>query len=711
MTTTHQTRPMLTQTLDRSTRNPAVAWLLMPLLVLASLLALPSGASAAAYIVDSCQHPDGAGAGSDGWVPTDRGFYVYRADNCPGGGSLDAYWASDFEHSYGDLARWTFTAPSGATIRALNGVRSARAAAGRPYGTPVTVMRADANVLEQCGSVFGCSALDGGFSYATNGATSVMFGVECGGAPGGRCPGGTTSFSVRKLQITLEDNNPPTFNGGLNGSLTSPTSIARVRTVNYSANDVGGGIYRQRLLADGREVAAGSVDGNDGRCARYPVGNGFSSPVPCRTTASGSLSYDTAGLPDGAHDLELQVFDVTNENKVVSAWSVQVDNAAPSVGDVGISGTAREGEVLRCGAAVDGQSARLAYQWLRANADGSDVKDIPGATDAAYTIVAADVGKKLLCRLTATDGGGSTSKTSSLTAGPFAGGGLVAPKGSPAPSSPPDTPPPGGSSGGTTSTPGGSNGTGTSAPGGSSGGTTSAPGGSNGTGTSAPGGSSAANGAPAPMAPPPPLPACTTATVTIFGTATQLTRSYDHSGFTLSGRLTATSDRGTAGGAVLDLVQTVTRAGVSQRTTVGTVRTAPDGSFRVKVAPGPTRTVQVVAQNCGAVGPVLSERVRGALRAKANRRRVHNKQLARFHGRVLGGYLGRGLPLELQVRVGASWKDVKAVTSNSRGEYRVSYRFLRTYVRYTYRFRVVTRAGSAWPYMAARSRQVKVRVN
>ncbi len=78
---------------------------------------------------------------------------------------------------------------------------------------------------------------------------------------------------------------------------------------------------------------------------------------------------------------------------------------------------------------------------------------------------------------------------------------------------------------------------------------------------------------------------------------------------------------------------------------------------------------------------------------------------------MLGGYVGRGLPLELQVRVGRTWKDVKAMTSNTRGEYKVNYRFLRTYVRYTYRFRVVTRAGSAWPFGAARSREVRVRVN
>ena len=158
-------------------------------------------------------------------------------------------------------------------------------------------------------------------------------------------------------------------------------------------------------------------------------------------------------------------------------------------------------------------------------------------------------------------------------------------------------------------------------------------------------------------------------------------------------------------------LQTVTRAGSSRRTKVATIMTAPDGSFRAKVPRGPTRTVQLVEPSCGSVGPAMSQRVRGVVQAKTTTPRVRNKQAARFRGRVFGGYLGRGLPLELQVKVGASWKDVKAVTTDSRGRYRVSYRFMRTYVRYTYRFRIVTRAGSAWPYLAARSREVRVRVN
>ncbi len=665
---------------------------LMPLLLFACLLAQSSTASAATYTVDSCQHPDGAYAGRDGWTASHSGVYVYTGDSCAGGGPLDAYWASDIEHNYSDLARWTFAAPTGTTIRSLSGTRSARAAAGRPYGTPVTVIKADDGFLEQCGSVFPCSAVDGEFVYGVNSATSVAFGVECGGAPGGRCPGGTTAISVRRLRITLADNFSPTFNGPPTGSLTSPASTTRVRTVNYSANDIGGGVYRQRLLADGREVAAGPVDGNEGRCVRYPVGNGFSSPVPCRTTVSGSMAYDTAGLSDGPHELELQVFDATDENKVVSSWSVQVDNAPPSVGAVSVDGIARDGEALRCSAAVEGQSPRVAYQWLRSNADGSDVKDIAGATEATYRLVSADVGKKLLCRLTGTDGGGSATRTSSLTSGPFAGGGLVGAKDSSTPATQPGTAPP-------------ATQTGSSAPPAGQAGTTPA------TSEAGPSASSVAPQSSAPAAQLPPLPACTGATVAMFGSVSPLKRSYRRSGFGLSGRLMATNGKSGVGGAALDVMQTVTRAGLSQRTKVGTVTTAPDGSFRAKVPPGPTRLVHLVEPTCGSVGPTVSQRVRGAVLGKTTTRRVRNRQTARFRGRVLGGYVGRGLPLELQVKVGSSWKDVKAVTTNPRGEYRVSYRFMRTYVRYTYRFRIVTRAGSAWPYMAAKSRQLKVRVN
>ncbi len=184
-------------------------------------------------------------------------------------------------------------------------------------------------------------------------------------------------------------------------------------------------------------------------------------------------------------------------------------------------GSARQNEVLRCSAVVAGQGARLAYQWLRTEADGSGQREIAGATGAEYTVAAADVGKKVLCRVTATDGGGAAAGTSAVTAGPFADGALVGP---PAPGSPPQQP--GGSPGGT-------------------------------------------------AVPATPLPGCASSAVTGFGTATRLTRTYAHSGFGVSGRLVGQPAGTPLGGATLEVVQTVRRSGVEQRKQLGTATTTP----------------------------------------------------------------------------------------------------------------------------------------
>lgn len=649
MITTDNTKAQMNTTLARSI---AMRTLRLLMLLLAPLLALPASAAAGTYTVDSCQHPDGAFAGTAGWAPFYQGAYMYYSDDCRGGGSLNASMEPTLEHAYQDVALWSFASPPGTSLKRFAAARSARAGMDRANGSPDVFIRADADYIERCAAPYGCTTLEGAIDAPLTGQQRVEYGVSCGGGPGGRCPAGSTFIALKGIRIVLNDNASPTFSNAPNGPLTSPTSTARVRAVNYSAKDVGGGIFRQRLLADGKEVAAGPVDDNEGQCKRYPVGNGFSSPVPCSTATSGSLSYDTAGLSDGAHELELQIFDATNENKIVSSWPIQVDNGPPSVGDVEVGGVARENDELRCSATFDGQSARVSYQWLRATADGSDVTEIAGATGASVTVTAADVARKLLCRVTVTDGGGSSTKTSTITTGPFAGGAVVVAKEAAAVS-----------------------------------------------GGGAPLGSLAA------------LPVCTRSKATLFGMGTKIVRSYNRSGLTLSGRLTATSGGARLSGATLEVLQTVTRAGVSKRTKVATVKTGSSGSFRVKVPSGPTRLVQLVETGCGSVGPTVTERVRGAVGAKTTTSRVRNRQTARFRGRVLGGYVGRGLPLELQVKVGSKWKDVKAVTTNARGEYRVSYRFMRTLVRYTYRFRMVTRASGAWPYMAAKSREVKVRVN
>ena len=94
-------------------------------------------------------------------------------------------------------------------------------------------------------------------------------------------------------------------------------------------------------------------------------------------------------------------------------------NAEPT-GVPAIGGTARVGEVLT--ASVEGiedadglSGAAFAYRWL--SSDGTTDTPIEGATEAAYTVAAADVGRTLAVRVSFTDEGG-TEET--LTSAPTA---------------------------------------------------------------------------------------------------------------------------------------------------------------------------------------------------------------------------------------------------------------------------------------------------
>ena len=97
-----------------------------------------------------------------------------------------------------------------------------------------------------------------------------------------------------------------------------------------------------------------------------------------------------------------------------------VNTAAPSV-----SGTAREGQVLTCSPGTWSNSPAFAFEWLR------DGPPIAGATASTYTLVAADAGHDVACRVTASNSDGSAELASAAVA--------VEPP--PAPPTPPTTGP------------------------------------------------------------------------------------------------------------------------------------------------------------------------------------------------------------------------------------------------------------------------------
>ena len=88
--------------------------------------------------------------------------------------------------------------------------------------------------------------------------------------------------------------------------------------MSFAAADQGSGVYLARLEVDGNPVASTTVDDNGGRCVKP-----FKEVVPCRASVAGSLSFDTATLPDGPHAVRLVVTDATETNSV-SYGPVQV---------------------------------------------------------------------------------------------------------------------------------------------------------------------------------------------------------------------------------------------------------------------------------------------------------------------------------------------------------------------------------------------------
>jgi hypothetical protein len=151
-----------------------------------------------------------------------------------------------------------------------------------------------------------------------------------------------------------------------------------------------------------------------------------------------------------------------------------------------------------------------------------------------------------------------------------------------------------------------------------------------------------------------------------------------------------------------------------QRTTV--VDTDREGSFSLRLRPGPSR--DVVARFAGT--PVLSRAASRAahvevatkarLRSSAPTAKVGGRPIL-FSGRV--GHRGAtvtGLPVELQFRFrGGAWSEFRTVEADARGRFRYRYRFSdddSRGVRFQFRAHVKGREG--WPYGPGTSRPVQV---
>lgn len=159
-----------------------------------------------------------------------------------------------------------------------------------------------------------------------------------------------------------------------------------------------------------------------------------------------------------------------------------------------------------------------------------------------------------------------------------------------------------------------------------------------------------------------------------------------------------------------------TGADAPLRTT--TVRTAADGSFLTRLAPGPSRRVEVAFAGtrtlATARGGDVHLQVLGGVRMRASSAsaRIGGAPLL-FDGRI--GDLGApipsgGLPVELQFRLpGREWSEFRTVQTDAQGRFRYPYSFSDDDSRgIRFHFRAFVPAEDDWPYEPAASRPVFV---
>jgi hypothetical protein len=121
-------------------------------------------------------------------------------------------------------------------------------------------------------------------------------------------------------RVELDDTSNP-VPSTISGPLTSEPRFAGPLDITLNATDTGAGVYRVLLLVDDQVAASQVIDANGGACADVNTGNSdayeFGSQTPCKGSAGGTFTFEPSQLPDGAHNLKVQVEDAAGNAATV----------------------------------------------------------------------------------------------------------------------------------------------------------------------------------------------------------------------------------------------------------------------------------------------------------------------------------------------------------------------------------------------------------
>jgi hypothetical protein len=291
-------------------------WLLASLASVVLTAALPTDAEAGGYSVGQCHAANGTPAAPDASYSTNASLAFAAATDCHSGnnGMMIGSNAGTFTCPITCTASWSFSAPAGSVITAMQFLRLNQSAGGH------------SSLVSLCtdsGSCTGWSNDTGGSfdSEQPSGGAWRTFStfVQCGGTcttpPGGR------TYAIN-LVFILQDSSNPTITG-LGGSLLASGPRYGTEILTIDAADAGAGVRSATVSVNGAEVAS----------RQNPCGGIGTHFRPCGS-ASFSIPIDTEAGPwvGGANTVQVCARDYHESgqpNNGCATRTVVVDNSCP----------------------------------------------------------------------------------------------------------------------------------------------------------------------------------------------------------------------------------------------------------------------------------------------------------------------------------------------------------------------------------------------
>ena len=208
---------------------------------------------------------------------------------------------------------------------------------------------------------------------------------------------------------TVDPNNPPTASDGT--VTTNEDTGHTFAAANFSYSDTDSDPLASVKIIELPAAGAGALTLNGTAIT--------SADLPKTVTAAelteNKLTYSppTNANGTGYASFKFKVNDGTADS--ASEYFITINVTAvndPATGTPTISGTAQVGQMLTAStgdiADPDGLPSAFTYQWKRVDADGTSNPTDIGADSSAYTLTAAEEGKKVLVEVSFTDNGGSS---------------------------------------------------------------------------------------------------------------------------------------------------------------------------------------------------------------------------------------------------------------------------------------------------------------